>query len=176
MTGEEKAKAGIGIGIIVFMIVIALIIKSKPSNITLVKTSALSSSFQTKETAEPTEKPKTEAAMEAAKESVEQTEEERYEASRSVEIGDTCILNGGGSMNIIGTNKEDLKALDKAAIAGDKQAVIEMYYQGRAFAVPSGTKVLFIDSSWAGRKIRILEGDYKGKSGWVSRDYIQPVN
>ena len=173
MTGEEKAKAGMGIGIIVFMIVIALIIKNKPSNKNLVKTSV---SFQTKEIANPTEKPKTEAIMEATKESVEQTDEERYEASQNVEIGDTCILNGGGSMNIIGTNYEDLKALDKAAIAGDEQAVIEMYYQGRAFAVPSGTKVLFIDSSWAGRKIRILEGDYKGKSGWVSRDYIQPVN
>jgi len=170
---EEFKQGGIGCLSLIGIIVLISVFSSLHCDRDDEKINYANSTSQTETTIEPSEEPET--TPETTEESGEQTDEERYEASRNAEIGDTCVLNGGGSMNIIGTNYEDLKAIDKAAMAGDKYAVVEMYYQGRAFAVPSGTKVLFIDSSWAGRKIRILEGNYAGKSGWVSRDYIQPI-
>jgi len=64
----------------------------------------------------------------------------------------------------------DEKALDDfidAAIAKDTIGYTQMLNSGQLFLVPKNTKVLVLDNKLFTTKIRILEGEHYGKSGWV---------
>jgi len=40
------------------------------------------------------------------------------------------------------------------------------------FTPQSGTRALIIDTGMTTRKVRILEGRYQGRSGWIPYEYI----
>ena len=68
-------------------------------------------------------------------------------------------------------------AVDKdsfdACVAEDYIGMAQLEMLGKVFAVPNGTRVLVIDSDFACREVRILEGDSFGISGWLSYEWLE---
>jgi len=89
-------------------------------------------------------------------------------------VGDEGRLYVEG-LDLVGvaTTKEALDELTKASVARDSIGYSNVYLEGRAFQVESNTKVLILDITFATRKIRILEGDYYGQSGWVPYEWVR---
>ena len=59
----------------------------------------------------------------------------------------------------------------------DKYGAMHLFMSGRVFIVDHGTRVLVIDvktvfSVPAYAKVRILEGDYTGASGWLPIEFV----
>jgi len=73
----------------------------------------------------------------------------------------------------LAVDKESSEMWIKACVAKDYIGMVELEASGRIFTVPSGTKVLVIDSSFAIRKVRVLEGDAFGKSGWLPYEWVK---
>ncbi len=70
----------------------------------------------------------------------------------------------------------DEQALDEwtnACVAKDYIGMAQLEASGRVFTVPNGTKVLVIDSRFATRQVRVLEGDAFGKSGWLPYEWLK---
>lgn len=63
--------------------------------------------------------------------------------------------------------------MDFCSVANDKDGKVLLLASGRVFAVKSGTKVLVIDQAMFKRKVRVLEGEQKGLSGWVAVEYVK---
>jgi len=71
----------------------------------------------------------------------------------------------------------DTEADDKwieASTANDTIGLRSLMLSGQIFSVPAGTKVLVLDNSlWHGYKVRILEGDKFGKTGWLPSESLK---
>jgi hypothetical protein len=94
--------------------------------------------------------------------------------SRHVGIGENARLSTGSPGQIpVAMDTEALDALNKAAAAKDEIGYRELFANGRMFAVDENTKVLVIDSGIFKTQIRILEGPYSGKSGWVPFEWVK---
>jgi len=67
-------------------------------------------------------------------------------------------------------------ALDRAidtAIAKDEWGWRELARDHQLFLVPSGTRILVLDYGGLGkRKIRVVEGNWEGRAGWVVAEHI----
>jgi len=61
----------------------------------------------------------------------------------------------------------------EALRAHDDIGVFNLEMQGRVFTVMKGTKVLVLDRRSGRTKVRILEGDYFGFSGWVVSKFVK---
>ena len=72
----------------------------------------------------------------------------------------------------VATTKEAFDELTKASVARDSIGYAEVYSEGRAFQVESNTKILIIDITFGSNQVRILEGDYYGKTGWVPYEWV----
>lgn len=96
-------------------------------------------------------------------------------------IGSTvklCINSQCGGQNqgiILAVEKDDHDELLKALIAEDWQGVYEFLVSGKGFSVDGGTQALIIDNSWTVTRVRILEGDQKGKAGWLATEWVRPL-
>lgn len=101
-----------------------------------------------------------------------QTKEEK------LRIGDEGILNNnsdksnfeGGSILAV-----DEKAFDdfiQALVADDKLGYSQMLGAGKLFIVDNGTAVKVISIGLFKREVRILEGDYLGRSGWIAFEFV----
>jgi len=73
----------------------------------------------------------------------------------------------------------DEKTLDEvvhAVAVGDKYGFVELMESGRVFSVPNNTKVLVLDKGGflysEKSKVRILEGLWAGKAGWVPQEWV----
>ena len=90
--------------------------------------------------------------------------------------GDEGRLEGiGGNVVAVATGKSALKNLTDAEAngvdLGNRQAIVDR----RALPVPQGTLVRIIETDPDGFKVQILEGDLRGFSGWVPREYVKPL-
>jgi len=84
-------------------------------------------------------------------------------------LGDTVILP-----NIfLGTSKSSYEKLVRLSVARDETGILQMIYAGEAFVVAEGTRGKVIDSAFLSVEVRILDGKYKGYSGWISRDLVK---
>jgi hypothetical protein len=91
--------------------------------------------------------------------------------TQNVYIGDEAYIGQGKFL----AKDETIKGqLDKAIIAKDTYGISEMINNGDIFDLDKETKILVIDqSSWAfDKEVRILEGKYIGKTGWIDRDFV----
>ena len=93
-------------------------------------------------------------------------------------LGEEGILhNGTSDPNImVATTKSALDELTKACTRNDKYGVAEMFLAGKVFGPAQGVKVLVLDASGfvgSTRQIRILEGEYKGRKGWVPYEFVK---
>lgn len=73
----------------------------------------------------------------------------------------------------LGVDKESYDMWIKAASAKDYIGMAQLEALGKVFPVSNGTKVLVIDRNFALRKVRVLEGDAFGKSGWLPREWLK---
>jgi len=61
----------------------------------------------------------------------------------------------------------------KAQVANDSHGRTSLLASGDVFGVDKGTRVLVIDDASLKRKVRILNGEKEGFSGWVAVDYLK---
>ena len=112
-----------------------------------------------------------------------ESEEETGRSERSSTVAETTLPTTVGSEAVIDVpsldtvflcvDKEAFDMFLDAALANDSFGVAELEISGRMFGVPNGTKVLIIDSSFATRRVRVLEGYAVGKSGWLPYEWLK---
>lgn len=68
------------------------------------------------------------------------------------------------------TYKEMMEAIRVKDIIGTNKFLL---YSDKVFMAPTGTKVWVLESGLERAKVRILEGNNYGKSGWVPRQTVQ---
>lgn len=93
-------------------------------------------------------------------------------SDKTVLAGEEGILDNGIDISSVAVTKEALNELNKAANAKDEIGYEQIFLQGNAFLVKSGTSVLVLDNDVFTVKVRILEGEHRGKSGWVPYEWV----
>ncbi|MBD3671996.1 MAG: hypothetical protein HUJ26_00595 [Planctomycetaceae bacterium] len=90
-------------------------------------------------------------------------------------IGDTGILYLEGQERIpVGISKDAFDRLMKLSVAGDREGQKEMLYLSpEIILVDSGTKIRVIDTSISTCEIRILDGEYSGRSGFTNCNFLR---
>lgn len=86
--------------------------------------------------------------------------------------GDTVSLYYGGVEILCGVTEQDYKDLIDTLVDNDDVGFNEMFSNGRAFMVDSGTKALVLDRNFTAAKVRIMEGVYKDEIAWVGIEAI----
>jgi hypothetical protein len=84
----------------------------------------------------------------------------------------TLHIDGGASSHFVAADEKAFQELLDAINAKDDYGVSELLLTGRVFSVKDGTQVLVIDAALHKMQIRILEGPYAGKSGWVPDEWV----
>jgi len=93
--------------------------------------------------------------------------------SETIHIGEEGFLRANdASFVLLGASKESYDAFLDAQIATDSFGTSELLQSGLIFSVPADTKILVIDSTFAMRKVRILEGERIGQIGWVPYEFV----
>jgi hypothetical protein len=100
--------------------------------------------------------------------------------STATRVGDlgTLHLPGGGGEVWLATSEEDwgpmLEAQDAAARGGPRlgEALSRLAAAGRVRAYASGTRVRVTKVSSSSRFVEVLDGEDKGRSGWVQREFV----
>ena len=70
-------------------------------------------------------------------------------------------------------NKEALDLWTEACVAKDYIGMAQLESVGKVFPVPNGTRVLVINSAFAVRQVRVLEGNAYGRSGWLPYEWLK---
>lgn len=65
------------------------------------------------------------------------------------------------------------EALD-LSLAGDLIGLANMERAGRLMIVPPGTRVRVIESGMLRKRVRIEEGRFRGRDGWVAAEFVGP--
>jgi hypothetical protein len=76
----------------------------------------------------------------------------------------------------VAATRFDHARLVKLAEAKDTLGFTEMERRGRLFLVPSGTGILVIDRTPDLCEVRVLEGEHRGKSGWLHSECVMERN
>jgi len=90
-----------------------------------------------------------------------------------ISIGDNGIVDSGGNIAIICLDQATHNDYINAIMANDKIGIVALALAGKAFPVDSGTRVKVIDLELGKRKVRIMEGKYSGRAGWVSKEILR---
>lgn len=90
-------------------------------------------------------------------------------------VGETAHLKSAG----MGTNGvpvfNDSKALDAfyvTYVSDDGEGANELISSRRAFIVHAGTKVRILSGGFSTMEIRVMEGPFSGRRGFVSRPWV----
>jgi hypothetical protein len=79
-------------------------------------------------------------------------------------------------MVLVASDKDADDAFTKAAVSDDKEGVAALILANRLWPVKGGTKVRVIDYGGflnaTKTQVRILEGGYYGRSGWVAAEWV----
>lgn len=74
----------------------------------------------------------------------------------------------------VASSKSAFVAYEKATVAGDKYGVKELLGADQVFFVRAGTGVLCLDFSSRAVEVRITNGEYEGRKGWVVTENFKP--
>ncbi|MFZ2189364.1 MAG: hypothetical protein WA057_02300 [Candidatus Magasanikiibacteriota bacterium] len=77
-----------------------------------------------------------------------------------------------GADVLLATSEKSFDDLINASVAKDTIGMAQIVLNGNAFYIPYNTKVLVIESSFAKRKVRILEGEKVGETGWIPYEFV----
>jgi hypothetical protein len=95
--------------------------------------------------------------------------------SRSVPAGGVATLRVSGGSNqdvLIAVNKAAFDEVITFSVADDTRGLLNLVIQGRAFFVPSGTRVKVIDPGIFKTRVRVLDGPLAGWDGWVVPEFV----
>ena len=73
---------------------------------------------------------------------------------------------------VVSVDEAALEEFIEAALAGDEYGYTELVLTGKGFIVDSGTKVLVLKKSFPNTKVRVLEDENVGRSGWVPYEWV----
>jgi len=88
-------------------------------------------------------------------------------------VGTKGVLISSAPWSPVAISEEVFSEWRKAKAVKDDHGQTLLIASKKILAVKSGTPVLVIDSGMAIRKVRILEGIYKGSSVWVYGEHIK---
>jgi hypothetical protein len=98
------------------------------------------------------------------------------QSSQTLSVGEEGILNNhtnvsdcSGTM-VLAVDEEAHEAMIKAALASDNQGLAELIASGRAYSVPTCSRVKVIDQNFGSRQIRLVD---TGETGWVSMEFVK---
>lgn len=113
-------------------------------------------------------------AREASRRQQEEAERKREAAKpkRVIGAGELGYLASEGPV-FVGATEEAENRLTKLAVAKDKEGILQMVVEGEAALLQSRTQVRIIDQGMLVTEVRILEGDYAGKSVFVPSEFIK---
>lgn len=93
----------------------------------------------------------------------------------SVGIGETGVLSkGDGEIVPLGATKVDFDQMTKTLLAKDDVGWNELVTSGRVIGVDHGTRVRVIDRGLYWRQVRVMEGTYKDRSGYLPVEWVIP--
>ena len=78
---------------------------------------------------------------------------------------------------VVVASKESAIDLEKFTAAGDNLGLKQLLSSGAVLKVPWGAKVLIIDHDWQHSlyEVRVLDGPFAGKRGWVVRESLEAI-
>lgn len=88
-------------------------------------------------------------------------------------VGENGVLNSGVDKTVVATSEEAFDQWIKAKRANDTHGTAQLIMAGKLYFMKSGTPVLVIDTSYATRKVRILDGKLQGMAGWVAVEHVK---
>lgn len=104
-----------------------------------------------------------------------QTPEPSAPQQQSVGISEIGLLSkGDGEIVPLGVTKADFDQMTKTLLAKDDVGWKELVTSGRVIGAEDGTKVRVIDTGVFWRQVRILEGPYQERSGYVPTEWVKP--
>lgn len=112
----------------------------------------------------------------------EDVPKQQNDKSATLSIGEEGILNNQKEKTncdgntILSTTKENYDEFSKTMVAEDNIGYLQMIGDGKLFLVENCTKVKVIDSAFALKEVRILEGEYFGTTGWTAYEFAIKEN
>lgn len=93
-------------------------------------------------------------------------------ANTRVSVGEEGYVNTPSPKAVISLTEDGFSEITKIYLANDMMGVGDFLLSGKGFAVPKGTKVLVTDTKVGARKVRILEGENIGQTGWIAMEWV----
>lgn len=95
--------------------------------------------------------------------------------SPSVSVGDEAILDQeGGHGCFVALDEKSWNAMIDAQIRNDEEELAVLMKKAKAIYLRNGTRVKVIASGLASKKVRIRNGLWEGKEGWVQTEFVRP--
>jgi hypothetical protein len=95
---------------------------------------------------------------------------------RVVHQGEDAFLTVPSGDVFVALDRTDSSRVQAAAAARDTATLENMVTGNKALRVPADTAVKVLEDSDRDRKVRITEGAFAGKSGWVDFQFLRPPN
>ena len=87
--------------------------------------------------------------------------------------GENGYLSIGSGQIAVAVTEGAFDELLKVVRARDMMGLAQLLSSGDAFAVPNNTRVLVIEQGLFKTRVRIVEGEAAGRSGWVPMEFVQ---
>jgi hypothetical protein len=79
----------------------------------------------------------------------------------------------GQEHTLVATTEKNHDRLIELAVAKDNLGVGQMIVGGQVYRVANGTTVVRISKGSYHSEVRIMEGEHKGRSGWVTNEFVR---
>ncbi len=83
--------------------------------------------------------------------------------------GDAVIIED----SFLGNTKEIASKISGFAINKDITSIMDLIYDGQAFAIEKGTTAIIQDISFTLYEVRITSGSQIGKKGWLPKEFVK---
>jgi len=87
--------------------------------------------------------------------------------------GEEGFLSASSANVVVPVTQQDLDRAIELGVANDDLGIAQMVATGHAFIVPQNTRVKVIQTTMTTTEVRILSGDFTGKSGWVPKEFVK---
>jgi hypothetical protein len=94
-------------------------------------------------------------------------------APTTLSMGQAGIVTYSGGRAPVFESRDDFDEAAKLVAAGDREGYAKLAL--RAMPIETGTHVRVLESTWSGgKRVRIIDGQYAGSSGWLPMEWIGP--
>lgn len=88
--------------------------------------------------------------------------------------GDIVVLRSGAGVMVCATSR-DFRRCTQLSVARDADGLAQMERAGQLFVVSDGTSARVIDGGFSVTEVRIAEGIYEGRGGFVATEHVLPT-